>query len=110
MPFYLPILKGPYSKPTPTDWIGEAPLACLTREQVVKDIESGQIDPAPVRVLEIDEQAGTVKDVTSIIAQDVGDLSLNEASEPPFDDLRDWLDKHKAIYFVPMWSRQGRRA
>lgn len=100
MPFYLPIIRGPYGVNS-TDkadvWMREMPLASLTREEVVSDIERGQIEDV-VRVLEIDEAAGTVRDVTKEIAIEVGDLTFGNLT-PPFDDLRDWLDTHKAGYF-----------
>ncbi len=101
MTFYLPILPGPYSKSTPTDWVGECPLASMTREEVIKDIERGQISP-PTRVLVINESAGTVRDVTADIAIDVGDLTFGPAEPVDADEryeLVDWLDHHKAGWY-----------
>ena len=99
MPFYLPILPGPYGKDTDKTevWMQECPLSCLTREDVVEQIASGQFE-TPARVLEIDEEAGTVKDVTADIAIDVGDLTFGTC-EPPFPALADWLDDYRAGYF-----------
>lgn len=102
MTFYLPILPGPYGVNS-TDrkdvWMQECPLNCLTRKDVVEQIHSGQFD-CPARVLEIDEEAGTVKDVTEEIAEEVGDLTFGHY-QAPWDGLRDWLDEHKAGYFSP---------
>lgn len=97
MLLYLPILEGPYSAACPTDWINETPLMALTRENVVKDILDGQIEPPPARILEINLVAGTVKDVTKEIAAAVGERSLTEELTP-YRDLRDWLDQYGAEY------------
>ena len=104
MTFYLPILPGPYGAKSQDKWdcwISETPLVMLTREDVVADIERGQIDPPPARVLAINEAAGTVIDVTADIAHEVGKATFGQgynASEP-FPALRDWLELHKADFF-----------
>jgi hypothetical protein len=97
--FYLPVLPGPYSpgsKDKFEHWMQECPLSCLTRQDVVEQIASGQFEN-PARVLEIDEAAGTVRDVTAAIAGEVGDLSWRQ-NKPPFPELRDWLERHHAPY------------
>ena len=98
-PFYLPIMPGPYYAGTATrpadarQWVSESPL--LSRAEIVSDIWSGQIDPPPARILEIDPAAGTVRDVTKAIAQEVGNRSVDH---DPYPDLCDWLDHHRAEY------------
>jgi len=92
MTIYLPIIDGPYETKNPAAWLREAPLTGLTRDAVVKDILDGQIEDV-ARILEIDEAAGTVKDVTTEIANDVCDGTWGEGREP-FASLRRWLDCH----------------
>ena len=89
---YLPIIDGPYELKNPTQWIREAPLTGLTRGAVIKDILDGQIEDV-ARVLEIDEAAGTCRDVTTEIANDVCDATWGE-ERAPFSKLRTWLDRH----------------
>jgi len=62
----------------------------------VEGIYSGQFE-SPARVLEIDEQAGNVRDVTLIIAGEVGEYSWSK-TKPPHDELRDWLEAHHVPY------------
>ena len=92
MTFYLPIIDGPYETKNLTAWLREAPLTGLTRDAVVKDILDGQIEDVE-RILEIDEAAGTVKNVITEIANAVCDETWGEGREP-FASLRTWLDRH----------------
>ena len=108
MAFYLPIITGPYDLKNPTTWLREAPLTGLTRAAVVKDILDGQIEDVE-RVLEIDEAAGTCRDVTTEIANAVCDETWG-AQDAPFASLRTWLDKHAdgVGYYIPDLRYGGR--
>lgn len=93
---FLPIFAGPYSPKSPGEWITENPLFTDCAE-LVSDIADGQIDPPPVRVLEINETAGTCRDATGDIAKAVGQSFMKDGSEP-WADLATWLDWHSAPY------------
>lgn len=95
--FYLPILAGPYSAEDPRDWMQENALY-IERAVLAEDIRGGHIDPPPVRILEINETAKTVSDITRDIAIDVGDASFGDRAEP-FKELREWLDQNGAGYY-----------
>ena len=96
--FYLPIHEAPYSPSEPGQWVGETPL--LERKAIAKNIFDGDISP-PERILEIDADSGTAKDVTREIAADVGALSFepNPYCEEPYADLAKWLGLHRAEYY-----------
>jgi hypothetical protein len=98
MTFYLPILGPDYTAKMPGHWLGETAMLSLTREAIVSDIYTGQIEGVE-RILEIDEAAGTVKDVTKEIAIDVGDMSFADG-ETPFSKLCRWLDDNGAGYWT----------
>lgn len=89
---YLPIIRGPYHKTDPGQWITELPLSAMTREALVRDIHAGQIENVD-RILEINEADGTCRDATTDIANDVCAASWT-AGEAPFADLRNWLEYH----------------
>jgi hypothetical protein len=89
---YLPIIRGPYTKSDPSPYTTELSLAGMTREFIVADIRSGQIENVD-RILEINEADGTCRDATTDIANDVCAASWN-AGEAPFADLRNWLEYH----------------
>lgn len=101
--FYLPILAGPYSAEDPRDWMQENALY-IERAVLAEDIRGGHIDPPPVRILEINETAKTVSDITRDIAIDVGDASFGDRAEP-FKELREWLEKHDAGYYNQQCDR-----
>lgn len=102
---YLPIIRGPYHKTDPGQWITELPLSAMTREFIVADIRSGQIENVD-RILEINEADGTCRDATTDIANDVCDATWG-AQEEPFADLREWLDYHSKG--VGYWTKPEER-
>ena len=109
---YLPIIRGPYTKSDPSPYTSELSLAGMTREFIVADIRSGQIENVD-RILEINEADGTCRDATTDIANDVCDATWG-AQEEPFADLRKWLDYHSnstlGPYVAPVLRYRGSRS
>lgn len=105
---YLPIIRGPYTKSDPSPYTSELSLAGMTRESLVRDIHSGQIENVD-RILEINEADGTCRDATGDVAKAVGQSFMMDGSEP-WADLASWLDWHSAPYVDEYADERSDRA
>lgn len=95
--FYLPIMPAPFSPKSNSEWVGDGELYGEVYS-IAADIKSGQIDPAPDRVIEVDETAGTVRDVTREVAVVIGEHTIADGEEPDAA-LQSWLRSHGAEYY-----------
>jgi len=92
MQFYIPVIAHPAG-----DYIEERNLDACTREQVINDIFSGQIEDV-TQVWCIDTETGRLLEVIEDIAIDVGQRTFERADEP-HEELADWLDARGVEYF-----------
>lgn len=85
------IRKGPYNTTfAPGDWINETPVQ--TTAQVIKDIESGEVDADDIRqIIEIDLITGTARDITRHVALEVWQ-TFDASNIYAWKEMRDWLE------------------
>ena len=67
---HMVILIGPYGPKEPVDWVSECAISDLTRKGVKDNIVSGQWDDVK-QIIEVNVTAGTSRDVTAEIAQEI---------------------------------------
>jgi hypothetical protein len=73
---YVMIIAGPYSKDDQSSWVHERPLSSMSRERIINDIRSGQVECVQ-RIIRIDLKMGTAYDDTASIAKEI-ELTLPE--------------------------------
>ena len=92
-PLHLVILTGPYSPKEPVDWISEVAISDLTRTAVKKQIVDGQWDDVK-QIIEVNLEAGTAKDVTAEIAQEIA--STYDTDDQIHEYLEDFFRRNGA--------------
>jgi hypothetical protein len=92
---YLPIMRGPYSAKDAGDWTREVTSNDMVRATLVKDIKDGQYDDDICQIVEIDLAAGTSKDVTIQIAEEIRDQCDTEDRCP--EHLENWFHALKML-------------
>lgn len=95
--FYLPLMRGPYSKAYPWQWYNEGPVI-YSMEELVARIWAGDDEPPFSQIVEVDLKCGLSFDVTEKVAQELGERSFINADEP-YPELKYWLESWAVDYF-----------
>lgn len=100
-----------YSAKCPEDWITEGAL--MTEDETIHAICGGDYDHWEIsKIIEIDLDAMTIKDVTSHIAMEVCAHTFTSRYEPNYKVLTDFLTKHGFTdwYREPVLRYRGSRS